>query len=150
MILTITTSGTHGASSVSLDRTANVDIVSQEAGLLSVLQTTTESSTTGSGGDGSGSSASGGGRTTRGTSNTIDLTVTVTNQITVEIVQVDISLGGTTETIGSVASGATDSVIFIDIDCASLIMINYNTGSLERQIRTDILERQIRTDIRCV
>jgi hypothetical protein len=116
-LLAITVSGTHGATSIELDRTADVDIVDQDAGLLAVSQTTSNFNST---------------------PNTADLTVTVTNQITVDIAQVNISAGGITKTTGIVSPGATASVSFTDVDCASTIVVEYNTGSLEQRISADI------------
>jgi hypothetical protein len=116
-LLAITASGTHGATTIALDRTANVDIVDQSVGLLAVSQTTTSFNST---------------------LNTADLTVEVTNQVTVEIDQVDISADGTTKTATVGSPGATASVSFTDVDCAAIVVIEYSTGSLEQQIRTDI------------
>lgn len=116
-LLAITVSGTHGATSIELERTAEVDIVDQDAGLLAVSQTTNNFNST---------------------LNTADLTVAVTNQVTVDIAQLSISADGTTRTTGVVSPGATASVSFTDVDCASTIVVEYTTGSLEQQISADV------------
>jgi archaellum component FlaF (FlaF/FlaG flagellin family) len=116
-LLAIAASGTHGATSVALDRTASVDIVEQSAGLLAVSQTTTGYNST---------------------LNTADLTVEVTNQISVSIDQVDISADGATKITGSLLPGATASVSFSGVDCDGTTVIAYDTGSLEQRIETEI------------
>lgn len=116
-LLAVTASATHGATSVSLDRTASVDIVDQNAGLLAVSQTTTGYNST---------------------LNTADLTVKVTNQLTVTIDQVDISAGGTAKTTGTVSPGATASVSFPNADCVTTVVIRYDTGSLTQRIERPI------------
>jgi ABC-type glycerol-3-phosphate transport system substrate-binding protein len=115
--LAITASGTHGATSIALERTANVDIVDQNAGLLAVSQTTTNFNTT---------------------LNTADLRVDVTNQFTADIDQVNITVDGVTKTTGTVSPGVTYIVSFTDVDCASTVVIQYSTGSLEQRITADI------------
>ena len=102
---------------MSLDRTASVDIVDQNAGLLAVSQTTTGYNST---------------------LNTADLTVKVTNQLTVTIDQVDVSAGGTAKTTGTVSPGATASVSFTNADCVATIVIRYDTGSLTQRIERPI------------
>lgn len=118
-LLVITASGTHGATSVTLDRTANVDIVDQDAGLLAVSRTTTGYNET---------------------TNTADLTVEVTNQLTVTITQIDISVGGTTKSEDIVGPGVSRSSSFPDVDCDETIVIEVDAtyASLQQQIRTDI------------
>ncbi|ESS06226.1 MAG: hypothetical protein A07HB70_01776 [uncultured archaeon A07HB70] len=116
-LLAITASGTHGAMSMTLDRTASVDIVDQNAGLLAVSQTTTDFNST---------------------QNTADLTVEITNQITVDIDRVDITTDGTTRSTGTVSPGAIDSVSFADVDCAAIVVIEYDTGSLDQRIERPI------------
>lgn len=116
-LLVITASGTHGATSMTLDRTANVDIVDQNAGLLAVSQTTTGYNST---------------------TNTADLTVEVTNQLTVTITQIDLSVEGTTKSDNVVGPGVSRSSSFGDVDCDETIVIEVDAGSLQQQIRTDI------------
>ena len=116
-LLVITASGTHGATSMTLDRTANVDIVDQNAGLLAVSQTTTGYNST---------------------TNTADLTVEVTNQLTVTITQIDLSVEGTTKSDNVVRPGVSRSSSFGDVDCDETIVIEVDAGSLQQQIRTDI------------
>jgi hypothetical protein len=117
VLLVITASGTHGATSMTLDRTANVDIVDQDAGLLAVSQTTTGYNST---------------------LNTADLTVEVTNQLTVTITQIDLSVEGTTKSDNVVGPGLSRSSSFGDVDCDETIVIEVDAGSLQQQIRTDI------------
>ena len=116
-LVVITASGTHGVTLIALDRPANVDIVDQNAGLLAVSQTTTGYNAT---------------------TNRADLTVDVTNQLTVRIDQIHISADGTTRTTGPVVSGASDSVSFTEVDCDQAILIEYGVGSVEQRIETDI------------
>ena len=116
-LLAIAASGTHGSTSVALDRTANVDIVDQNAGLLAVSQTTTGYNST---------------------TNTADLTVEVTNQLTVTITQIDLSVEGTTKSDNVVGPGVSRSSSFGDVDCDETIVIEVDAGSLQQQIRTDI------------
>ena len=116
-LLVITASGTHGATSMTLDRTADVDIVDQDAGLLAVSQTTTGYNET---------------------TNTADLTVEVTNQLTVTITQIDLSVAGTTKSDNVVGPGESRSSSFGDVDCDETIVIEVDAGSLQQQIRTDI------------
>ncbi|ERG88215.1 MAG: hypothetical protein J07HX5_00358 [halophilic archaeon J07HX5] len=116
-LLAVTAGGTHGATSMTLDRTANIDIVDQNAGLLAVSQTTTGYNST---------------------LNTADLTVEVTNQISVSIDQVDISAGGTAKPTGSLSPGVSDSVSFPDVDCNGTIAIAYEIGSLNQRIERPI------------
>jgi hypothetical protein len=116
-LLAIAASGTHGSTSVALDRTASVDIVEQSAGLLAVSQTTTGYNST---------------------LNTADLTVEVTNQLTVTITQIDISVDGTTKSDNIVGPGRSSSSSFNDVDCDETIVIEVDAGSLQQQIRTDI------------
>jgi len=116
-LLAVTASATHGATSVSLDRTASVDVVDQNAGLVTVSQTATGYNST---------------------LNTADLTVKVTNQLTVTIDQVDVSAGGTAKTIKTVSPGETASVSFTNVDCATTIVIKYDTGSLSQRIEQPI------------
>lgn len=102
---------------MTLDRTANVDIVDQNAGLLAVSQTTTGYNET---------------------TNTADLTVEVTNQLTVTITQIDLSVEGTTKSDNVVGPGVSRSSSFGDVDCDETIVIEVDAGSLQQQIRTDI------------
>lgn len=116
-MLAITASSTHGTTSMTLDRTASVDIVDQNAGLLAVSQTTTGYNST---------------------LNRADLNLKVTNQISVSIDRVNISAGGTAKSTGSLSPGASDSVSFADVDCDGTIAIAYEIGSLSQRIERPI------------
>ncbi|ESS02960.1 MAG: hypothetical protein A07HR67_02468 [uncultured archaeon A07HR67] len=117
VLLTVTASGTHGATTVALDRTTATDIVDQDSGLLAVSQATTGFNTT---------------------TNRADLTVTATNQLTLTIDKINISVDGTTRTAKRVSPGATVSVSFTSVDCAATVVIEYDTESI-----TQRAERQI-------
>jgi archaellum component FlaF (FlaF/FlaG flagellin family) len=116
-LLVVTASGTHGSMTTTLDRTADVDIVDQGAGLMAVSQTTTGYNST---------------------LNTADLTVEVTNQISVSISQADISADGTTKTTESLSPGATATVSFTDVDCSRTVVIRYETDSFTQRIEQPI------------
>lgn len=109
-------SGTHAAT-VTLDRTTGTDIVDQSGGLLAVSQTTTGFNAT---------------------TNRAELSVEVTNQNTMTVNQVDISADGTTKTTGTMSPGVTAGVSFTDVDCATTIVIEYDTGSLAQRIERPI------------
>jgi hypothetical protein len=117
VLLAVTASSTHGTTTVALDRTAGIDVVEQDTGLLAVSQTTTGFNAT---------------------TNNADLTVTVTNQLTLPIDRIAISVDGTTKTTGRVSPGATDSVSFPSVDCSAIIVIEYDTESLAQRVERPI------------
>jgi hypothetical protein len=119
-LIIVTATGTHGATTVALDRTADVDIVDQSAGLLAVSQTPTGFNAT---------------------TNTANLTITVTNQLTLPIERVDVTVEYTTRTTGHVSPGGRADVSFTDVDCATTVVIEYDTGALEQRIERPILCR---------
>jgi hypothetical protein len=117
ILLAVTASSTHGTTTVALDRTAGIDIVGKDAGLLAVSQTT------------NGFNA---------TTNNADLTVTVTNQLALPIDRITVSVDGTTKTTERVSPGATGSVSFTDVDCSTIIVIEYDTKSLAQRVERPI------------
>lgn len=117
ILLAVTASSTYGTTTVTLDRTAGIDVVGQDTGLLAVSQTT----------DGF-----------NATTNNADLTVAVTNQLTLPIDRIIISVGGTTKTIVRISPGATDSVSFTNVDCSTIIMIEYDSKSLAQRVERPI------------
>lgn len=72
------------------------------------------------------------------TTNTADLTIEVTNQLTVIITQIDILVDGTTKSDNIVGPGVSSSFSFNDVGCDETIVINVDAGSLQQQIRTDM------------
>jgi hypothetical protein len=117
ILLAVTASSTHGTTTVALDRTTGIDVVSQDTGLLAVSQTTTGFNAT---------------------TNNADLTVAVTNQLALPIDRITISVDGTTKTTGRILPGATDSVSFTGVDCSTMIMIKYDTEGLAQRVERPI------------
>lgn len=118
LIILILINSTYATVVLTLETDTDADVVGQDTGLLAVSQNTTNFNST---------------------TNTADLSVSATNQITVKIDQIDITVNKNVESTKSVSPGATDSVSFSDADCTATIVIEYDTGSISQRIEQPII-----------
>lgn len=109
--------GTHASATYSLQTEANVDIVSQETGLVGVEQVTTGyNATTG----------------------TADISLIVTNQRAVQISPLEIRIGDSSASTKALAPGESQRIQFTAVKCAETIRAETRMDELHLQITTPV------------
>lgn len=97
------------ATTVTVESHVGADTVEQTEGLLRVSQTT---------------------RNFNSTTQSIDVTVKVTNQMRTTVDEVRVSVGGVTKSTERLAPGESDSVPFNEVSCTTTIQTMFTAGSL--------------------